>query len=128
MIQAQRRDALRTSLAMITAIAFLLQSLVTQIHIHGANTPWSAGLAGLVDQIASAGEADTGKTEKHNPSKESACPFCQAAQHAGSFLAPATIVLLPAWQVLSLVPSFGASQVGIDARSHSWHGRAPPRI
>jgi len=120
----------RESLAIATALALLLQSLVAQTHIHGTNTPWNAGLSGLIAKLASAGEADgtSSGSAKHNPPNDDSrfCPFCQAMQHAGSFVSPAAIVFLPAWQNISLVPTTVANKTRVDAGSHSWRGRAPP--
>jgi hypothetical protein len=88
-------------------------------------------LAGLLASLSTGDEQpaplkESGKQQAPK-NDESHCPFCQAAASAGSFVAPATIVLLLPWQNVSLVPLFLASKTHVDAASHDWRGRAPPR-
>ena len=112
-----------------TAFAFLFQSLVLQTHVHGASGA-DRGLSGLVSKLSGADELtppskSPGKPQA--PSGDSRCPICQAAQSAGSFIAPGAIFLVLPWQNVSLVPVFLASKSPVSAVSHDWQGRAPPR-
>ena len=126
---AARHSRTRTLLAFFTAFAFLLQSLIVQTHIHGASLT-GPGLSGLLAKLSTFDEpAPLAKApaKQHAPKNdETSCPFCQAAQIAGSFVAPAAIVLLVPWQNVSLVPLFLASKAHVSTTSHDWHGRAPP--
>jgi hypothetical protein len=116
-------------LAFFTAFAFLLQSLIVQTHIHGVSLN-TAGLGGLFAKLSADGDgtplskAPGGHQTPKND--EGQCPFCQAAQTAGSFVAPAAIVLVLPWQNVSLVPLFLTHKSHVDATSHDWRGRAPP--
>jgi hypothetical protein len=113
----------------LTALAFLFQTLIVQTHIHGA-TGNSAGLGGLLAKISASDEqaAPSKASGKQRPPKddEGRCPVCQAAQSAGTFVAPAAIVVLQPWQNISLVPLLLANETHTNAASHDWRGRGPP--
>jgi hypothetical protein len=125
----RRRSAARSALALATAIAFFLQGLIIQTHIHGAASPIS-GFSTLLAKIAAASENDafTKIPAKNTPAKDDStrCPFCQAAQSAGSFVSPTAVVLLLPWQNVAVVPLLLAHKFHANAASHSWRGRAPP--
>jgi hypothetical protein len=126
--RARRPSGGRSIAVFLTAFAFLLQSVIVQSHIHGAALS-NAGLGGLIAKISASDEdAPLSKAPGKQAPKndESRCPFCQAAQSAGSFVAPAAIALVLPWQNVSLVPLFFTSGTRVDAASHDWRGRAPP--
>ena len=115
-------------MALLIALAFLLQSLVLQTHIHGS-TPLAGGVATLLAKAAAADELASWRTHGKRPpmnDNSSHCPLCQAVQHAGSFVTPAAITLYLPWQNVSLVPRAVALNAKFTAASHSWRGRAPP--
>jgi hypothetical protein len=112
------------ALALILALTLFLQGMVTQTHIHGAT--FSHGLSALLAKISVGVEAPSGGKHKAPNDDEARCPLCQAAQHAGSFVAPAAIVLLLPWQNISLVPLVLENKTHINPASHDWRGRAPP--
>jgi hypothetical protein len=122
-----RRKA-RRALVVVTALAFLLQGLVTQTHIHG--TTANFGFTAFLAKITAAYETEdfSKAPSKNSPVKDDAarCPFCQAAQSAGSFVTPVAVVLLLPWQNVPVVPLWVADNTRIPAASHDWRGRAPP--
>jgi hypothetical protein len=119
----------RQTLALFTALAFFMQAIITQTHIHGAQTQLNRGLEALLLKIAETGDADQGGgAHKSGPSKsdESRCAFCQAAQSSGSFTIPPAVLIAVPVALLALdvvVPVLGSLS---DTASHHWRGRAPP--
>ena len=109
------------SIAWILVIAFSLQSLITQTHIHNV----FEGQGGL----AIAKTLTKGSADAKLPSRDRGtnCPFCQAIAHAGAFFTPPALSLLqpPTWAEIILVP-FVADARG-NFSSHPWHSRAPPQ-
>jgi hypothetical protein len=99
-----------------TALAFLLQCLVTQIHIH------SEPADGAV-KLSTALSAAQGKAPLDHSQRD--CPFCQATVHAGAFLMPATMALLLT-QASVFIADFVAPRPTGAATAHSWQSRAPP--
>ncbi|HEY5312673.1 MAG TPA: hypothetical protein VIK18_09135, partial [Pirellulales bacterium] len=71
----------------VAALGFLLQSYVTQTHIH-VFPAGSAGASHITSPLAARGESPIDKPAD--------CPFCQAILHAGLFVAsPAPLLFLP---------------------------------
>jgi len=107
----------------LTLAAFTLQGYIVQTHIHGS--PHVA--AGANAAIGKAGNADP--HDKYPANDDPAnCPICQEILHTGAFIAPAAIALLPPTLAVSAIAIATRELPFIAAVSHSWHGRAPPRI
>jgi hypothetical protein len=105
----------RFALTLLALLAFTLQSVVTQIHVHGTTA-------------STAASTDSGKPAKPLPGDDQAnCSICQAILHAGHFTAPVAAVLP--------LPSFASFAISLSVRvasspqssSHDWQSRAPPR-
>ena len=112
------RSAARFALTLVALFAFTVQSVVTQIHVHGA----AAG-----DTVSVAlGKTQPGKLPPGgDPSN---CPICQAVMHAGNFTAPVVAVLpLPAFASFAITASVSVAATA-QTSSHSWNSRAPPRF
>jgi hypothetical protein len=106
----------------LTILAFLLQGLVTQAHIHGEYlTAPSTGLT----HVASADAAST-KQKPTAPDDEKHCPFCQEIMSAGAYVAPAPTLLLLPQQTFFAVTTELVVPAYVNAASHFWRGRAPP--
>jgi hypothetical protein len=105
-------------MALVAAVALLLQSFAVQTHIHSA----SDEIGGV---FRSAGH--TAAPAQSPLDKAAGCPLCQAIVHAGVFVAPSVpLVYLPfSWvgvaRPVFAVPSEPAGVV------HDWRSRAPPR-
>lgn len=103
----------------IVLLAFMLQSFITQTHIHVA----------FGDQMALAATVTNAPAHKNAPAENGSaeCPFCQAIVHAGAFYAPsAPSLVLPISRAKTAVPFFIVETIG-RVSSHLWHSRAPPR-
>jgi hypothetical protein len=104
----------------IVVLAFLLQSYITQTHIHIG----SQGFSGII-KIAATQAPTQGKTPLDNGRAD--CPFCQAIGMAGLFVTSVTPPLsLPFMWVKADVLVFTA-WVASDAAAYGWQSRAPPR-
>jgi len=121
----------RQVLLTLFACAFFLQSYITQTHIHGAQGVGEDSVARLLIALSGdeSGFAPGSQTDKHPPGKDSAerCPFCQAVNSSGAFVSPAVAALVLPCETLALIPLQAAPFAAIEAVSHSWHGRAPPK-
>jgi hypothetical protein len=104
----------------LVLFAFTLQSYVTQSHIH--------------DGLRGSGAIATVKSDAKAPSHRKSplddnplnCSICQAVAHAGAFLMPATLPLLPALSAELATPFIALRAVGAGAM-HDWQSRAPPQ-
>lgn len=112
------RSAARLALTLLALFAFTVQSVVTQIHMHGAAAGGTASVA--------LGKALPGKLPPAgDPSN---CPICQAIVHAGAFTAPVTAILpLPAFASFAITASVSIA-ASAQTSSHNWNSRAPPRF
>jgi hypothetical protein len=107
-------------------LAFALQSYAVQTHIHEQlNLPVLAK-----DVAAKTGIAIGDHAKKPSvPAKVAPddCPLCQLL-YGGQYVAPDALVLfLPLVSVRVIETELGALP-HYDAVSHSWRGRAPPRL
>ena len=123
-----RSYAMRRSIAYVTLFAFLLQGFITQTHFHGIKA--ESGLAGALSALADATEFDKNASGHDLPPKDDGrhCPFCQAAQSAGSFVAPSPIAIAFPIQIFVSVVELTKLDAQLRLASHFWHGRAPPQI
>src|SRR5579859_6001366 len=113
-------------LALIVVCAFFFQALIVQTHIH--NPAAIAGIAAAFSgksNLLSPQRAPDPLQPKDNAAN---CPLCEAGILNGTFVAPAAIVILPLIPFVAL--KLAASEIlTLSFRhSHSWQGRAPPRI
>jgi hypothetical protein len=113
------RASLRLAITFLALLAFSVQSYVTQTHIHGA--PASSGIA-KAEQPAQPHDRYPANDDPAN------CPICQEILHAGHYVTPAAVaVLLPSVAVSTIAIVLDVP-IALRSVSHSWHGRAPPRI
>jgi len=132
-IVARRAPAFaRLGLTFLMLVAFALQTTVMQTHVHIGNVAVTAGF--LEDlKISTPGQKDAAKGSQprdHFPANDDPanCPICQEIMHAGQFVTPQAAALLLPTESVSFVPISLAIPVFSEAVSHSWQGRAPPRI
>jgi hypothetical protein len=113
-------------------LAFALQSYAVQTHIHERLTlPVLAHGANIKGVAANTVTLDAG-VHAHKPAmpvKDAPddCPLCQLL-YGGQYVAPdALVFFLPLISVRAIETELGAPP-RYDAVSHSWRGRAPPRL
>jgi hypothetical protein len=120
----------------VVLIAFLFQSFVTQTHIHfpGTMDRFDGINISIAKQDAAKVAPLKAGAHKPVPNKKSPtddtnnCPLCQASALSGAFVTPAAIVFVLPSLPLSIAPAIISLAVADAFVSHSWQGRAPPRI
>jgi hypothetical protein len=130
--RVRRASSWRQVLPMLMLVAFALQSYVTQTHIHFAGHVMTGGFSFPDDSskdVSGQAAGHTGDHDKYPASDDPTnCPICQEIMYAGHYVAPAAIHVI----LISLPASTIAIVVDIPHRlfalSHSWRGRAPPRV
>lgn len=116
-LNMRRSAGARGLIVFIAALGLLLQSFITQTHIHSGTFETGVIFHG-----------DHSSTPVKNPlDKAGACPFCQAIVHAGAFVTPvAPLVYISSTWVKTTFLAFIATPT-TNVVSHSWRSRAPPR-
>ena len=114
------------------AVAFVLQSYVTQTHIHFTAAIEQA-LAADVSQSVSTGARHVSTwfgDRDRQPAKEdpARCPICQEILYAGYYVAPTAAVFLPPNLAVSTIAIVEGERAFVSAYSHNWQGRAPPAV
>jgi hypothetical protein len=123
---------------LLAVVALMIQILVVQTHIH---IPQTAGrlqtvsittlaqalVSGAAVQIAD--DTATAPRDKYPINEDpSNCPLCQEIAHSGQFVhSVAALAAVPAFVSVHFIV-FSEALPSLFAVSHSWRGRAPPRI
>jgi len=113
----------RIALTLAAAIAFFLQSFITQTHIHGL--PLLAAKGATVTAVADTG---TNTPLDRYPAKEDPanCPLCQEVTHAGHYVTPAFALLVQPSERVTHVTPVVETRATDFILSHAWRSRAPP--
>ena len=125
-------SCLRLIFTAFMLLAFALQSYAVQTHIHERlNLAVPDHGAGARLMAADSVTPDTGAHAKKPPlpvkDAPDDCPLCQLL-YGGQYVAPdALVFFLPLISVRVLETELAALP-RYDAVSHSWRGRAPPRL
>ena len=108
----------------LVLLALAIQAFVVQIHVHFAEDPALAVLASGRDTAASFNSLFSLPTG----GDVDQCPICQAQVGGGRLDAIQPAVLaLPTAAVASAI-AIEALSIAFAVLSHSWQGRAPPRL
>jgi hypothetical protein len=107
-------------LAMLALVAFLLQSMAVQTHVHPAG-PHSLDPGTVVAMALSA--SDPLKNLKTNPG---ACRLCQEIAHAGTYIVPAVILPAALLAIKIWQPAAEDQALQPAALSFIWQSRGPP--
>ncbi|MCP5410793.1 MAG: hypothetical protein H6924_01390 [Alphaproteobacteria bacterium] len=111
----------RRVLALAAILAFFLQSLAVQTHIH------PAGPHLLVPSAAAAGQPLPAGPLKSPDLDQGSCRLCQEMAHAGAYLTP-VISFLPVALAFAAEPLFlERTQNPRAAPAFGWRSRGPPR-
>jgi hypothetical protein len=109
-----RQTPIKRWVTVLALLAFVLQSLVIQTHIHQ-----------LVQPVAASSLPAPAPLKSQNPIDQ--CRLCQELVHAGTFVTPsvsfAVASLALAAAVFTVLPSVLIS----PATAFAWQSRAPPR-
>jgi hypothetical protein len=116
---------MRFAVTLFALLAFAFQSYVTQTHIHTGGQPdVKIAMDGTSAKLAAKAKPDKYPANQ-DPSN---CPICQEIVHSGSFISPAAIAALPPSLAVSVIAVLLDTVVATPPASHSWRGRAPPRV
>ena len=128
----------RISFLMLALLALTIQSLVIQTHIHipqAAGRAQTVSVTTLAQTLVSGASAQTADDRANAPRDKypinedpSNCPLCQEVAHSGQFVhSVAALAAVPAFVNVHFVV-FSEVLPSFFSVSHSWRGRAPPRI
>jgi hypothetical protein len=106
----------RRVLLVLTVLAFVQASYVTQTHIHIPAVP--AGTAALAP----------GHGKAPLPDDPAHCPLCQEYLLSGAFFIPPPVILPVPASVAIAFPRLVRVLHFVATISHGWQGRAPPLI
>jgi hypothetical protein len=102
----------------LVLLAFFLQSLAIQTHVHPSFTPAAVKATAL---------GEPGSTPLKSQDLPDQCRLCQELTHAGSFFSPSVVALAAS---LSFTPAIFAALRApphSSATAFAWQSRAPPR-
>jgi hypothetical protein len=99
-------------------LAFFLQSLAIQTHIHASLAPDTA-------KVFAAQEQAPTPLKSQDPLDQ--CRLCQELAHAGSFFTPAAITLAASLSFTTAIFAAVRAPPDSSATAFTWQSRAPPR-
>lgn len=102
----------------LVLLAFFLQSLAVQTHVHPSFAPAAIKAAAL---------GETGPTPIKTQDPLDQCRLCQEMAHAGSFFTPAAIVLVAGLSFTAATFAVVRAPPHSSATAFAWQSRAPPR-
>ncbi len=100
----------------LALLAFFLQSLVVQTHIHQGDPSIAVKAASL---------HLTAPVKTPDPIDQ--CRFCQELVHAGAFIAPSAAAVSISLIFVAAVFTAPPAVANASARAFAWQSRAPPR-
>ncbi len=119
-----RQTPAKRWVAVLALLAFFLQGLTVQTHIHGPIQPVATPVAG---QVAAKASTLPAPVPLKNQDPLDQCRLCQELVHAGTFVTPPVVAVLfsPSFikAIFGTLPAFA----GTSARPFAWQSRAPPR-
>jgi len=111
------RPLLSRLAALFMLVAFAVQGLAVQTHIHG--DPLNA--RDHVTHVSA--PAAPASQDPYDPAN---CPLCQELVHAGAYLAPAVGDFVVILNAVAIAPALALLPHAASERPHSWQSRAPP--
>jgi hypothetical protein len=111
-----RPNATRKWVGVFALLAFFLQSLVVQTHIHQPLPPVAAKAAS--QQLPA-------PIKTQDPIDQ--CRLCQELIHAGHFVAPSALVSIASPVFVAAIFTALPEQPNRAATTFAWRSRAPPR-
>jgi hypothetical protein len=99
-------------------LAFFLQSLAVQTHIHQQ-------LPLTVAKTASQGTSAPAPAKNQDPIDQ--CRLCQELAHAGHFITPAALAAVASPAFVAAIFAVLPAQADRSTRAFAWRSRAPPR-
>jgi len=108
----------RKWVTMLALLAFFLQSLAVQTHIHPALGPVAAKASTL---------HENGPAPLKNQDPQDQCRLCQELVHAGSFFTPTNVAFAAGLTFIATIFADLRASPDSSATAFAWQSRAPPR-
>ena len=102
----------------LVLLAFFLQSLAIQAHVHPSFAPAAIKAAAL-------GEPGPAPLKTQDPLDQ--CRLCQEMVHAGSFFTPSVVALAASLSFTAATFAVSRAPPHSSATAFAWQSRAPPR-
>ena len=102
----------------LVLLAFFLQSLAIQIHVHPNFAPAAVKATAL---------GETGPAPLKTQDLPDQCRLCQELVHAGSFFTPAVVSLTASLSFTAAIFAALRAPPHSSATAFAWQSRAPPR-
>jgi len=109
-----RQDPTKRWVTLLALLAFFLQGLVVQTHIHQP-----------IQLVAASSLPAPAPLKNQDPIDQ--CRLCQELVHAGTFITPPTTVLVASLTFVAAISAVLPTFAGASARAFAWQSRAPPR-
>ena len=116
-IMTATRPLLSRFAMLFMLVAFAVQGLAVQTHIHG--DPLTA-----LDHVTHVSAPVTPASQ--DPYDPANCPLCQELLHAGVYVTPAVTDFAIILNAVAFAPAFALLPHAATERQHSWQSRAPP--
>jgi hypothetical protein len=100
----------------LALLAFLLQGLAVQTHIHPTPQPVSAQAVAVHVPVPPRGQGPVDQ-----------CRLCQELMHSGVFVTPSASFAMASPALTTALPTALPSMVASLAMAFAWQSRAPPR-
>ncbi len=116
-ITTSTRPLLSRLAMLFMLVAFTVQGLAVQVHIHG--DPLTAR-----DHVTHISAPSTPTSlDPYDPAN---CPLCQELMHAGVYVTPAVSNFIAILNAVAFAPAFALPPHAAGERQHGWQSRAPP--
>ena len=115
--QALKAPVARRWVTVVALLAFFLQSLVVQTHIHQL----------VPSPVAKTMSAHVPAPGPKIPDPIDQCRLCQELVHSGVFVTPSASTVLASLALATTVFTALPSALTSSGRAFSWQSRAPPR-
>ena len=102
----------------LVLLAFFVQSLAIQTHVHPSFGPAA---------IKAVAQGETGPAPIKSQDPLDQCRLCQEMVHAGSFFTPAVVALAVSLSFTAATFAVVRAPPHSSATAFAWQGRAPPR-
>lgn len=117
---AFRTPATNRLVTWFVLLAFFLQSLAVQTHIHPLDQIPTAKLAASL-------HTPVPKLPAKNTTPVDQCRLCQELLQAGSFITPAAALLAAPTATIQIIPLLLLPIRALSAPAFAWQSRAPPK-
>ena len=116
-IMTATRPLLSRFAMLFMLVAFAVQGLAVQTHIHGDPLTALDHVTHVSAPVAPASQ------DPYDPAN---CPLCQELLHAGVYVTPAVNDFAVILNAVVFAPAFALLPHAATERQHSWQSRAPP--